>query len=94
LISVIPPLITVGLVAGLFPRRGWTAIPVTGALWSVILLATGVDSGTQFAILAALLGMANTTVGFVVALPVRLVRSRQHRDSKDLSVDAPPPLES
>jgi hypothetical protein len=60
----------------------------------VILVATGVDSGIQFAILAALLGMANTTDGFVVARPVGLLRYRRQRDSTNLHVNSPAPLDS
>jgi hypothetical protein len=60
----------------------------------VILVATGVDSGIQFAILAALPGMANTTVGFVVALPVWLLRYRRQRDSTNIHVNSPTPLDS
>ena len=80
---MIPVLIPIGLVAGLFPRRGWIAIPVAGVIWATLLLITGVDSGAQFAILAGLLGMANTAVGFVVSLPVGLLRNRQQRGPGD-----------
>jgi len=84
-------LIGIGLVAGMFPRRGWIAIPIAGALWSTLLLATGVDSGVQFAMLAALVAMANSVVGFVVALPVGLLRRRQQRTERAASVDGLPP---
>jgi hypothetical protein len=58
---MIPALIVVGLVIG-----RWWIIPPVALLWSIALALTGVLSGTQDLVAAALLGALNVAVGVLV----------------------------
>jgi hypothetical protein len=64
---VIPTVILLGLIFG----HWWKATLVTAAVgWPLLLIATGVDSGLDFALGAAALAMANAAIGI---LPNRLL---------------------
>jgi hypothetical protein len=60
---VIPTLILVGLVFG----RWWRfVVPLAALGWPVLLIATGVDNGLDFLLVAAALAVANVLVGVLV----------------------------
>ena len=66
---MIPTLLLVGLVLG----RWWRiVIPAAAVGWALLLIATGVDSGLEFAAGAAALGAANVAVGVLVYQAVHL----------------------
>jgi hypothetical protein len=67
---VIPTLLLVGLLFG----RWWKiAIPATVIGWPLLLIATGVDSGWQFAVAAGLLAVANVVIGVLANQALRLL---------------------
>ena len=76
--GVIPTLIIVGLVLGNWWR---VLVPVAAVGWAVLLIATDVDSGLDFAVGAAALGAVNVVVGVLlhhgVRYSLRAVRTRQ-----------------
>ena len=60
---MIPTLILVGLVFG----RWWRfVVPLAALGWPVLLIATGVDNGLDFLLVAAALAVANVLVGVLV----------------------------
>ena len=60
---MIPTLILLGLVFG---HRWKTTLVVAAVGWPLLLIATGVDSGLDFALGAAALAVANAAVGILV----------------------------
>jgi hypothetical protein len=73
---MIPTLLIVGLALG----RWWrVVIPVATIGWAVLLVATGVDSGTSFFAEAALLALINVTLGVLVFQGASLVWHRVFR---------------
>ena len=69
---MIPTLLVLGAIAGLF-RRGWLVIPVAAVGWPIILILGDVDSGVSFFLGAAVVGALNTTAGGAVGAAVRFV---------------------
>ena len=72
---MIPILLAVGFVAGLF-QRGWLFIPVAAVGWPIALILTDVDSGVGFFLAAALVGALNATVGVAVGAGIRSLIGR------------------
>ena len=67
--EVIPTLLLAGLLFG----RWWKiAIPVAVLGWPILLIATGVDSGLQFALEAGAFAAANVIVGVLAYRAVAL----------------------
>ena len=75
---VIPTLLVVGAVAGLF-RRGWLFVPVAAVGWPTILILGDVDSGVSFFIGAAAVGALNAAAGVAVGAGIRFVVRRLGR---------------
>jgi hypothetical protein len=68
---VLPGLLLVGLAAGLIARRTPLWLPIAmGVVWAVVIAAdVSTDSGTLA--MAAVLGVANTSVGLLVGRAFR-----------------------
>jgi hypothetical protein len=68
---VLPGLLLVGLAAGLIARRTPLWLPIAmGVVWAVVIAADiSTESGTLA--MAAVLGVANTSVGLVVGRAIR-----------------------
>ena len=75
---MVPTLLAVGFVAGLFPR-GWFFIPVAAVGWPIALILTDVDSGVGFSMTAALVGAMNATVGVAEGAGIRVEGSEARR---------------
>lgn len=73
---MIPTLIVVGLVLG-----RWWIIPPVALLWSIVLALTGVLSGTQDLVAAALIGALNVAVGVLVHKGIAWPFARLRGDS-------------
>jgi hypothetical protein len=73
---VIPTLLLVGLVLGLWWR---ITIPLATIGWVVLLVAMGIGSGIAFAVDAALLGFINVTVGVLVFQGIRALSTGSRR---------------
>ncbi|MDX6581110.1 MAG: hypothetical protein QOI10_294 [Solirubrobacterales bacterium] len=68
---MLPGLLLVGLAAGLIARRTPLWLPIAmGVVWAVVIAADiSTESGTLA--MAAVLGVANTSVGLVVGRAIR-----------------------
>ena len=67
---MIPTLLLVGLILG----RWWrVVIPATTIGWVALLVTTGVGSGPNFAVSAAVFGFANVCVGVLMFQGLRLL---------------------
>jgi len=66
-------MIFVGLVLGKWWR---VLVPVAAIGWAAVLIATGVGSGTSFALGAAFFGLINVTLGVLVFQGVRHLAHR------------------
>jgi hypothetical protein len=81
---VIPTVLLVGVLFG----RWWKiTVPVAVLGWPSLLIASGIDSGFQFALTAALLAAANVVVGVlghqaVTVLFRRVASSTRHVTSE------------
>jgi hypothetical protein len=73
---VIPTLLLLGLVLGYWWKL---VIPIGAVAWVAVLTLTGVGSGVDFAIGAALFAAANLAVGVLVFQAVRFVALARRR---------------
>jgi hypothetical protein len=70
---VIPTILLVGLLFG----RWWKiAVPLAVVGWPTLLIATGVESGSGFAINAGALAAANVVVGVLAYQAMRVIVRR------------------
>ena len=68
---MIPTVLLLGALAATL-RRGFLVVPVVFVAWPSLLLATDVDSGLEFFVVAGLLGAANALVGYLVGRGVAI----------------------
>lgn len=68
---MIPPLLALGVVAGLFPR-GWLVLVVASIVWPMLLVGAAADPSFSLVVGGTFVAAANVVVGFVVGRAVRI----------------------
>lgn len=82
---MIPTVLLVGLLFG----RWWKiTVPVAVLGWPILLIATGVDSGFQFAVGAGFIAAANVVVGVLAHQAIRLIARRATAPASHVTSDS------